>query len=75
MKYFVKENLIKEAAWTEMIEREMNLDSPSLYNSEAARKLIASIRDIEARRPLAPGKNPDPTAHHIMPDVGYPSIG
>ena len=74
MKYFIKSELEKSAAWTEMIEAEQNLTSPKYMNDPALAKLSGVLRDIEARKPLGAGKNPDPTTDTIMPDMGFPKL-
>ena len=65
MKYF-KSDIEKSAAWTEMIEDEQNMSSPRFMNDPALEKLTSALKEVEANRPLAPGKNPDSTAKYIL---------
>ena len=72
MKYFNKPNLEKTATWTELIEAEQNRTAPKYMNDPALAKLSAVLSEVEARRPLGAGKNPDPTSKYMMEswDIG-----
>ncbi len=62
MKYF-----IKQAAWSEMIKDEQELTGERLNEPDSAlAKVTAVLRDIQDRRPLAPGKNPDTTIKQLL---------
>ncbi len=62
MKYF-----IKQAAWTEMLEEERNFTAEKYNEPDSALAKVTSIlRDIEAKRPLAPGKNPDTKINSLL---------
>jgi hypothetical protein len=60
-----KKKMTKKSELSRMIREEAWLENP-LYQTEATQKLLSSLREIEKRKPLAPGKNPDPTANAIL---------
>jgi len=62
MKYFEK-----LATWTEMIEDEQNLTAERFNEPGSALSKVTSVlRDIQASKPLAPGKNPDTTIKNLL---------
>lgn len=74
MKYFVKSELEKSAAWAEMIKAEQEMTSDR-FKDPALAKISAVLKEVQERRPLGAGKNPDPTSDYIMPDMGFPRLG
>jgi len=55
-----------------MIEAEQNMTSPKYMNDPALAKISAVLKEVESRRPLGAGKNPDPTSKYMMEswDIG-----
>ena len=78
MKYFKKQEpkyFTKTAGQvSDLIDRKAWRDNP-LYQTDGTAKLMAALDEIEERKPLGAGKNPDPTSDYIMPDLGMPGIG
>jgi hypothetical protein len=69
MKYFTPELMTKTAndhgTWTNIIaEKLAHVTNPN--NDVGYNRILEAVREVEANRPLAPGKNPDPTATSMI---------
>ncbi len=71
MKFFTEEVMMTKTAndhgaWTNIIAEKLAHTTNS-SNDVSYNRVLEAVREVEANRPLAPGKNPNSTATDLLP--------